>query len=828
MDEQGTRQAGEVKMKIVIIGGVAAGASTATRARRIDENAEIIMFERGEYVSFANCGLPYYVGNVIKQREALFVTKPSTFKKRFNIDVRISEEVVSIDTAAKQVSIRKTKTGERYQESYDKLVITTGASPVKIDFPGADLPEVVSFWTVSDMDRINKIIEEGAKKVTVVGAGFVGMELVENFIYRKLSATLIHRSAHVMSAFMDPEMAQPIKSALAENNVRMVLDSSIEKVSRPNDGSASGVLITLKDGSTLESDLVVVCTGVKPNSALAKESGLELGGTGGIKVNECMQTSNPDVYAGGDAVEVKDFITHEPKLKPLAGPANKQGRIIADNIFGANKKYNGTLGTSICKIFDLTVASVGLTEKQLIRNKTAYLKTYLLPFSHATHYPGAEQMYIKLLFNNEGGILGVQISGNDGVDKRIDIMATAIRNGLKIQDLAELELAYAPPYGSARDPVNHAGFVAENIINGFSRVVTPDEIPADSFLIDVREPEEFEAGAIPGATNIPLGSLRENYVKIPKEKSVIVHCKVGVRGYIAERILRQKGFDVRNLSGGYLVWKLFNPSPRKEVSMNSGNTQTQNATQAGTGNSEVRKLSVCGLQCPGPIVQVKTELSKMAEGEVLNVTANDPGFYNDLPSWCQATGNKLVSIKKDGRNIEAVISKGLTSQAVAAQGSGVQKKGVTIVLFSNDLDKAMAAFIIAIGFATIGQPVSIFFTFWGLNVLRKDNPPEVKKDLISRMFGMMMPRGAKKLVLSKMHMMGMGTAMMKRVMASKNVSSLPALIAQARAMGITLLACEMAMNLMGIKHEELLDSVEVAGVAKFAALSAESNSTLFI
>lgn len=815
-------------MKVVIIGGVAAGASAAARTRRIDENAEIIMFERGEYISFANCGLPYHVGNVIKKRENLFVVDPDTFKERFGIDVRINEEIISIDQAAKQISVRKIKSGETYKESYDKLVIATGARPVKADFPGSDLPEVVSFWTVSDMDRVNRKIEEGAKNITVVGGGFVGMELVENFVYRKLNTTIIHRSSHLMSVFMDPEMAQPIKSALAENNVRMLLDNSIVKVSRHEDSSKRGVLITLKDGSAIESDLVVVCTGVKPNSELAKDAGLEIGITGGIKVNDFMQTSNPDVYAGGDAVEVKDFVTHEPRLRPLAGPASKQGRIIADNIFGAGKKYNGTLGTSICKIFELTVASFGLTEKQLIKNKTEFLKTYILPFSHASYYPGADQMYIKLLFNREGSILGVQISGGDGVDKRIDIIATAMKSGLKIQDLKELELAYAPPYGSAKDPINYAGFVSENIINGFTRVVAPDEIPAGSFLIDVREPEEFAVGTIPGAINIPLGSVRENLDKIPKDKPVIVHCKVGIRGYAAERILRQKGFDVKNMSGGYQVWKLFNPSPLKAANMNSEISQNTNTSPAVPTNAKVSELNVCGLQCPGPIVQVKNEISKIAEGEILKVTASDPGFYNDLPSWCQATGNRLISIKKDGRNIEAVISKGLSAVTVPAQEGAVQKKGVTIVLFSNDLDKAMAAFIIAIGSATIGQPVNIFFTFWGLNVLRKDNPPNVRKDLISRMFGMMMPRGAKKLVLSKMHMMGMGTAMMKHVMASKNVSSLPELIGQARLMGVKLLACEMAMNVMGIKQEELLDSVEVAGVAKFAALSAESNSTLFI
>jgi len=809
-------------MKLLIIGGVAAGAAAAARARRIDENAAIIMFEKGEYISYANCGLPYHVGNIIKKRESLFVTDAASFSERFNIDVRVREDVVGINPAAKEISVRKTSDGKTYTETYDKLLIATGAHPSEIPFPHEGIPGIMSFWTLPDMDTLNEKITKGAKDITVLGGGFVGIELVENFVHRGIKTTLIHRSPHLMSSFLDAEMARPIIDAMEKNGVNLFLNNEIEKAV----SNGNGLKLTLKDGRELETDMLLVCAGVKPNNTLAKDAGLEIGVTGGIKVNDAMQTSNPDIYAAGDVVEIKDFVTGASALRQLAGPASKQGRIAADNIFGGSKKYKGTLGTSICKVFDLTVASAGLSENKLKKDKTEFFKTYIIPSSHASYYPGAAPVCIKLLFDKNGKILGAQIFGTDGVDKRIDVLASAMRNGLKVEDLEELELAYAPPYGSAKDPVNYAGFVAGNIISGLSRVVSPENIPEGAMILDVREPEEFSAGAIPGAVNIPLGDLRNELSQLPKDKMIAAYCKVGLRGYMAERILRQKGFNVKNMSGGYQVWKLFNPSPREKMGKPEETASCCHVSISCPSDGKVLELDVCGLQCPGPIVQVKNEIDRMTEGQTLKVIASDPGFCNDLPAWCSSTGNKLISLEHVGGNIRAFISKGEISTEKAP--SAKTEKRATIILFSNDLDKAMAAFIIASGFASLGHEVSIFCTFWGLNVLRKDNPPAVKKDILSRMFGMMMPRGAKKLVLSKMHMMGMGTAMMKHVMASKNVSSLPELIEQSRRMGVKLLACEMAMNVMGIKREELIDGVETAGVANFAALSEKSSASLFI
>ena len=812
-------------MKIIIIGGVAGGASAAARAARLDSKAEIILFERGQYISFANCGLPYHVGNVIQQRDSLLVMTPDALKARSGIDARIRQEVIALDLAAKSVMVRRVDDGTEYTETYDKLILATGSRPAIPPVPGANDPDVLPLWTIPDMDKVKSRIDMGIKHAVVAGGGFIGLEVAENLVERGVETVMVQRPPQVMPT-LDPEMASMLTGTLERHGVKVYLNNALTAIHRTGDG----LTVTLKDGSEINTQMVVMGLGVHPNSELAREAGLALNERGGIKVNSSLQTSNPDIYAVGDVIEVNDPVLNMPVMIPLAGPANRQGRIAANNIFGANETYKGSLGTNICKVFELTAASVGVNEKRLIKENIPFLKTYIIPSSHASYYPGAAPVYIKLLFEQSGRILGAQAVGTEGVDKRIDVLATAMRGNMKVQDLEELELAYAPPYSSAKDPVNFAGFVANNIIKGDSRVVSPDVIPQDAFILDVRENDEFVVGAIPGAVNIPLGELRDNFDKLPKDRLIVTQCRVGIRGYLAERLLRDNGFDVKNLSGGYLGWKLFqkNETPQScaTPAINKGAGKTMEPVK----DMVVEELNVCGLQCPGPIVQVKKCLEKAADGKMLKVIASDAGFFNDLPAWCQATGNSLVSIEKKGGNVEAVIVKGQGSgQSVpAVQAGKAAEKRTTIVLFSNDLDKAMAAFIIATGFAALGQPVSIFFTFWGLNVLRKENPPAVKKDILSRMFGFMMPRGAKKLALSKMHMLGAGTAMMKYVMNSKNVDSLPELIAQARTMGIEFLACEMAMNVMGIKQEELLDGVETTGVANFAALSARSTTTLFI
>ena len=816
-------------MKLLIIGGVAAGASAAARAARLDSSAEIIVFERGEYMSFANCGLPYYVGEVIKQRDSLLVMTPEKFKGRTGIEVRTTQEVVEIDPKAKNVKVKNLQSGDVYTESYDKLLMTTGSSPLLPPIPGADDPDVMSLWTIPDVDRIKEKVDSGIKSAIVVGGGFIGVEVAENLVERGVEVTMIEKLPQIMANF-DLEMASILEDELTANGIELQLNNGLKEIHR----SSGKLVATLDSGSQIPADLIIMSVGVKPNSELAAAAGLKLGERKGVKVNEHLQTSNPDIYAAGDVIEVLDPVLGVPTMIPLAGPANRQGRIAADNIFGADETYKGTLGTSICKIFDLDAASVGASEKKLKAVGKDYLKTYIIPASHASYYPGSEAMFIKVLFEESGKILGAQVVGRDGVDKRIDLLATAIKTGLTVSDLTELELAYAPPYGSAKDPINYIGFVGENIIKGDTKVISPDQIKESDFLLDVREEDEVLCGAVPGAYNIPLGEVRNRINEIPKDKRIVIFCKSGLRAYIGERYLRQQGFDVINLSGGYLVWKLFNQEKTHSVKTvpccgdtpcTTVNTENQGNTM--DNNQPTFELDACGLQCPGPIVQVKHKIDAMKDGDTLKVTASDAGFYNDLPAWCESTGNKVMSIEKTDGLVKAVVQKG-TAPAPAGGAITTMPKRTTIVLFSNDLDKALAAFIIASGFASLGHDVTIFCTFWGLNVLRKDHPPKVKKNLVSKMFGMMMPRGAKKLALSKMHMMGMGTAMMKQVMKSKNIDDLPALIGQARLMGVKLIACEMAMNMMGIQQSELLDNVELAGVGNFAALAEKSGPVMFI
>ena len=830
-------------MKIVIVGGVAGGASAAARARRLDEKADITIYERGEYVSFANCGLPYHVGKVIPERESLLLMTPDSFRERTGVTVKNLHEVVSINKKEKCVTVRDKGTGKTFEDKYDKLILSPGSSPVRPPIPGADDPDVMVLWTMNDMDRVNAAIDTGAKSAVVIGGGFIGVELAENIRHRNLKTTLIEMLPHVMPQ-MDQEMTQPIHDIMRDNGIELYLNNGVAKISRSRTAddkhATKGFNIQLKDSTVIDADLVVMAIGVRPNNELAKEADLEIGETGGIKVNKKLQTSDPDIYAVGDAIEVENLVTATPARIPLAGPANRQGRMAANNIFGAGEEYKGSLGTAICKVFDLAVGSTGMSERALKQAGVEYKKLYINPSSHASYYPGSQVIHMKVMFNDKGEILGAQAVGNDGIDKRIDLLAAAARNKLTVADLEELELSYAPPFGSAKDPVNFVGFVGQNMLKGDTKVVYPDSLPSDSLILDVRSSDEYICGNAPGSMNIPLEELRDRLEDIPKDRAVSVMCRTGVRSYNAERVLRANGFDVSNIAGGYMTWLLFNSekgSVMKEETCWSASAAQQDTSSE---KSESAKpainldavevnvvLNACGLQCPGPIVKVKQKIEAMKDGEVLKVTASDMGFRKDIPSWCQSTGNQLLSVENDTTTVTALLRKGGGALPVAAAGGAPIKK-TTIVLFSNDLDKAMAGFILATGFASLGHEVSIFFTFWGLNILRKNPGPKVKKDILSTMFGMMMPKGAKKLALSKMHMAGMGTAMMKYVMNSKNVDSLPTLIKQAQAMDVQFIACEMAMDVMGISKEEMIDGVDTAGVANFAAIAEQSGTTLFI
>jgi NADPH-dependent 2,4-dienoyl-CoA reductase/sulfur reductase-like enzyme/rhodanese-related sulfurtransferase len=538
--------------KILIVGGVAGGASAAARLRRLDETAEIIIFERGGYVSFANCGLPYYIGGEIKNRDDLLLQTPEHFKNRFNIEVRIHNEVTGIEPEKKQINVKNLSTGKTYTESYDKLILSPGAEPVRPAIDGIDSSRIFTLRNVADMDRIEEFIKtNNPQTAIVVGAGYIGLEMAENLHNRGLSVQVVEMLDQVMPG-LDKEMAAYLHTHMNERGVTLQLGDGVRLLHQKN----SSLQVSLKSGKKLECDFAMLTVGVRPEVKLAKEAGLEIGSCSGIKVNEYLQTSNPDIYAIGDAVEVRDFVLGNTTLIPLAGPANKQGRMAADNICGRKRTYAGTQGTAILKVFDLTAAMTGANEKALLKTNIEYEKLYLHELNHAGYYPGAKPMHIKLLFGKpEGRILGAQIVGADGVDKRIDVFAVAIRAGMSVFDLQELELAYAPPYGSGKDPVNIAGFAASNILDGTVKVKHSAELQKDDFILDVRTPAEFARGRIPNSKNIYVNELRSRLDELPTDGTIHVYCTVGFRSYIACRILEQNGFDVRNMTGGYITYR---------------------------------------------------------------------------------------------------------------------------------------------------------------------------------------------------------------------------------------------------------------------------------
>ncbi|MBP1743731.1 MAG: NAD(FAD)-dependent dehydrogenase [Firmicutes bacterium] len=819
--------------KVLIVGGVAGGASAAARLRRLDESAEIIMFERDEYISFANCGLPYYIGETIKERDKLLVQTPEAMKARFNIDVRTFSEVTGIDTKNKKVTVSSKAKGV-YDESYDYLILSPGGKALRPNIPGINSDKIFTLRNIPDTDAVKAYVDrEGTKSAVVIGGGFIGVEMAENLRDRGLDVTLVEAAPHILAPF-DSDMVVIAEKEMADNGVSLILGDGVKTF----EDTDSQVQVTLSSDRKVTADLVILAIGVAPDTAFLRESGIELGPRGHIVVNEKMETNAGGVYAVGDAVEIVDFITKKKSAVPLAGPANKQGRIAADNIAGLDSVYKGTQGTSILKVFGLTAASTGANERTLQRENIPYRVIYTHPVAHASYYPDAFPMDLKLIFNDEGRILGAQGMGLDGVDKRIDVIATAIRLNGTVEDLAELELAYAPPFSSAKDPVNMLGFTAQNILAGRTNVVAWKDIEKmgseDYVLLDVRSDLEFENGYLEGAVNIPVDDLRSRMGELDKNKTIVVYCQVGIRGYIAARILIQNGFKVLNVTGGYKTSSVlkFDPSKKeaekKEFEIDA-DTQTVKVHEAAKDTIDVT-LDACGLSCPGPLMKVKSSIDTMSAGQTLKVTASDPGFYEDIKSWCSRTGCNLLDVSKKGGTITALIRKGSACEVSSNVERAMQpvKDNKTIIVFSGDLDKALASFIIANGAASMGKKVTMFFTFWGLNILRKHEPVNVKKGPIDAMFGFMMPRGPEKLKISQMNMMGMGTAMMRKVMKDKNVSSLDELVKAAVDSGIELVACQMSMDVMGIKLEELIDGVKVGGVGYMLGEAEDSNMSLFI
>ena len=813
-------------MKYIIIGGVAGGATAAARLRRVDEKSDILLLEKGKYISYANCGLPYYIGGVIDEREKLLVQTPASFGQRFRVDVRVENEVIAIHPQNKTITVRTVDGGE-YEETYDKLLLSPGATPVRPPLEGIDSEGIFTLRNVEDTDCIKSYLTEHAvKRAVVVGAGFIGLEMAENLHDLGIQVDVVEMANQVMAP-LDFSMAAIVHRQLTDKGVGLHLEDGVSRFEE-KDG---GVTVHLRSGKQIATDMVLLSIGVRPETKLAKDAGLAIGERGGIAVNDYMQTSDADIYALGDAVEVRHLVTGQPALIPLAGPANKQGRIVADNIvFGNKKKYPGSIGTSIAKVFDLTVAAAGANAKLLQQNNIPYISSYTHGASHAGYYPGAVPLSIKILFAPENGkLLGAQIVGFNGVDKRIEMLAQVIQRGGTVHDLAELEHAYAPPYSSAKDPVNMAGFVAENILNKKSRIIQwreLAELPADTIRIDVRTHDEYKLGTIPGFINIPVDELREHLDELPKEKPIVVTCAVGLRGYLAYRILVQNGFKhVRNLSGGYKTWSVAT-APIKEIV--SHKPEIPESTSYGNSDSQINLLKVdaCGLMCPGPVMQLKKNYEALKIGEQLQITATDQAFGKDVTSWCKMTGAELVALENKNGVVAATIRKQEKTASCEISRNNADNK--TLIVFSDDLDKALASFVIANGAASTGKKVTMFFTFWGLNVIKKQHKPTVTKDIFGKMFGWMLPTHSGKLKLSKMNMGGAGSWMMRLIMKRKRIDSLESLIQQAIDNGVEMIACTMSMDVMGVQKEELMDNVTLGGVASYLERAEEANVNLFI
>lgn len=810
-------------MKHIIIGGVAGGATAAARIRRADENAEIVLVEKGKYISYANCGLPYYIGDVIKSRDKLFVQTPEAFSRRFNVDVRTRHEALSIDTERHEVSIRRAD-GTTYSETYDRLLLSPGAEPVRPPLEGIDTEGIFTLRNVDDTDRIHSYLgTHRVRHAVVVGGGFIGLEMAENLHHAGAGVSIVEMADQVMAP-VDFSIASHVHRHLMDKGVGLWLGRGVEKFTSEN----GSIKVWLNTGETLSADLVLLSIGVRPSVKLAREAGIELGARG-IKVNRWLQTSSPDVYAVGDAIEYEHPIAGGPWLNYLAGPANRQARIAADNmVYGNREEYEGSIGTSVAKVFDITVGATGLAAKHLKRMGVPYLTSVTTSSSHAGYYPGAFNLTLKLTFAPDTGrIYGAQCVGVDGVDKRIDEIAMLIKRGGTVRDLVRTEQAYAPPFSSAKDPVAIAGYVACNTLDGVMPVVTWRELAAadrsEVCLVDVRTPEEYSLGTIDGAVNIPLDDLRGRLGEIDRESDVIVFCAVGLRGYLAQRILLGRGYRrVRNLAGGYKTYSL----ATQKVEPVEGQPCGQ-AEDSGAESGDMLRLDACGLQCPGPIMQVKNAVDGMKAGQRIEVRATDPGFARDAESWCRSTGNRFVSKTSEGGYHTVVIEKReACASAVTPAAGGSRDK--TFIMFSDSLDRAIATFVLANGAAATGGKVTIFFTFWGLNVIKKRRKPHVEKDIFGRMFAWMLPSDSTCLHLSKMSMLGLGDRLMRHIMRRKNISQLEELMREAVYNGVELIACQMTMDMMGISRDELIDGVTVGGVATYMERAGNSGVNLFI
>ena len=813
----------------VVVGGVAGGAGVAARLRRMDESATIIMVEQGPYLSYANCGLPYYAGNVIKDRKKLFVTAESTFQNVFRIDTRTNTKAERIDPE-KHLLVVKNKEGNEETLSYDKLILSPGAKPFVPPIEGKDDPAVCTVRNVPDIDKVVASLQAGARHAVVVGGGFIGIEMAENLKERGLEVTLVEGASQCMLT-LDEDIAAEVHQCIRRNGIALHLGAKVEGIVR------SGKRVTVKTsaGSIPDADLVILSIGVVPDTQIAKDAGIKTGVKGHILVDKHFETSAKDIYAIGDAIMYSSPMTGKDQAVALAGPANKMARLCADAVVtGSCETYPGTYGASVAKIFDISAGSVGMNANALKRENIPFEVAVTHGRSSASYYPGSQALTAKVLYDPKTGkILGGQLVGGAGVDKHVDVLSALMSKGGTMEDLAEFEQAYAPPFNSAKDILNMLGFIATNNLRGLDHTVDYTEaqemVDKGALLVDVRTPDEFALGTIPNAVNIPHYMIREKMAGLPKDRPIVLMCAIGLRGHIAGRILLQSGFtQVFNVTGGYRTWSLV-IEDRKAKETDSFAPQKETGTKTMEMKTDEKKpmltLDACGLQCPGPIVQLKHKIDEMEVGQTLEVKASDPGFMNDAKSWCTMTGNKLEDLSCEHGVVTAHITKGEKKESCAVSTC---TKGATMIVFSNNFDKALASFVLANGAAASGKDVVMFFTFWGLSVLRKHPNKRVKKDFMGKMFGAMLPDDMDHLKLSSMNFAGMGPKMMRSRMKKKNVLQLREMFAQAKANHVRFIACQMSMDIMGITKDELLDGVEVGGVGTYMAEASKSDVNLFI
>jgi NADPH-dependent 2,4-dienoyl-CoA reductase/sulfur reductase-like enzyme/peroxiredoxin family protein/rhodanese-related sulfurtransferase/TusA-related sulfurtransferase len=852
----------------------------------MNEDAEIILYEQSENISVARCGIPYYIGGEIQNPDALVLETPQSLKEWFNIDVNTNHQVVAVNTGLQTITVLSPNSAEPFTQSYDSLVLATGSNPIKPDFLG-NSARVLSLKNLGDMLVLKDFIDQNNPQTAVVaGAGHVALEVAESLHLLGIAVTIAEPPQQHIGG-LDYDIACDAYHYLASQGVSVLHNADIKAV---NDRATSLQILTDKD--ELAAELLIVALGSSPATELAQQAGLQLGVNGAISVDQAMQTSAANVYAVGDAIEVVELVTGEKTAVSLAAPAAKQARIAADNISATNSPhYTGTQKSTVLRIIDLTIASTGITETKAQQLGLSYQKSHTFSTSHAGYYPAAVNMQIKLLFSpSTGKVLGAQMVGYEGVDKRCDVIATAIHFGATVDDLAQLDLGYSPPYSAPKDPVNIAGAVAQNVFTQKLKLFhwhDVDALPQDGSvtLLDVRTQLEFDNGAIGGFVNIPLDQLRSRVGELDPAKPIYIICKTGHRAYIASRILSQKGYDCYDLSGGHQLYSSVTSEPTLEArrlastTANTGDLQTKQSeapcrgghwppasTTATTGdqwsplqgarayapvatgtpdmpastpqnkeNGTVYNVNAEGLQCPGPILLLSDTLQNLQPGDVIQITATDPAFPEDAESFCRRTGNQFGGVASKAGIFTALITKGVPQNA-AAQGGQSGQDGQIIqggnnknfIVFSGDLDKAIAAFIMANAAAAMGRKVSMFFTFWGLNILRKPQKVAVPKQLISKMFGAMMPRGSKKLGLSRMNMGGLGAKMIRGVMKNSNIFSLEELMQTAQKNGVQFVACSMSMGVMGIKPEELIDGVKQGGATTMLAFAEESDMSLFI